>query len=170
MKESKILKNSGLSLKASSPKSLMRHLKFRRILHLKPRRLLDRTDLFLYELLRPHHPWLTKQANTLLSTLLKPTYVGLEWGSGRSTLWFAQRLKHLTSVEHDKVWYEAVSAKLKDLNIQNVNYVFGELDMEHVNLNSPYFTIVDSFNKNSLDFVLVDGYYILHTRSHIKIL
>ncbi|MCK5642361.1 MAG: hypothetical protein KAJ19_16255 [Gammaproteobacteria bacterium] len=59
----------------------------------------------LYALLRrqiwirmhPDVPWLTRQAVEILEDWLKPGYVGLEWGSGRSTLWFARRVSHLTS-------------------------------------------------------------------------
>jgi len=60
----------------------------------------------LYEWSHSNYPWLTQQANLILSTLLKPTDMGLEWGSGRSTIWFTQRVKYLTSVEHDEAWYK----------------------------------------------------------------
>ncbi len=86
--------------------------------------------VFLDQRKNPDHPWLTKQANSILSTLLKQTDEGLEWGSGRSTFWLAQRIKHLTSVEHDKEWYEAVSSKLKAANISNVNYLLCKVTEE----------------------------------------
>jgi hypothetical protein len=47
--------------------------------------------------MHPDVPWLTRQAVEILEDWLKPGYVGLEWGSGRSTLWFARRVSHLTS-------------------------------------------------------------------------
>ena len=39
----------------------------------------------------------------------------LEWGSGGSTVWFADRLPdaaQLTSVEHDRQWHEKLSAAI----------------------------------------------------------
>jgi len=109
--------------------------------------------------MHPDHPWLTPQANLILSTLLKPTDVGFEWGSGRSTLWFAQRVKHLTSVEHDKRWYEVVLGKLRAADLLNVNLLLKEIKGYEVPEESPYVQVINKFNNNSLEFVLVDGIY-----------
>ena len=104
----------------------------------------------LYERKYPKHPWLTQEANSILSTLLKPTDVGLEFGSGRSTIWFAKRIKNLTSVEHNKLWYNRVSKMIKENNFNNVNLLLRERRKD-------YLKVVDDFRDNSLDFVLMDG-------------
>ena len=128
--------------------------------HLTPHYIVNKAMAIVYEKRHPDHPWLTRQANSLLSTLLKPTDVGLEWGSGRSTSWFAQRIKHLTSVEHDEAWYKEVSGRIKSANILNVNYLFRKLAGEYEKPDrSPYVQVANIFTKNSLDFVLVDGRY-----------
>ena len=59
--------------------------------HWTPRYLVNRTRQMLYE--RSHHddPWLTPAAIRLLTGLLCPADLGAEFGSGRSTLWFAAR-------------------------------------------------------------------------------
>ena len=126
--------------------------------HLTPVYIFNKVMVTVYEKRHPDHPWLTEQANSILSTLLKPLDLGLEWGSGRSTLWLAQRIKHLTSIEHDESWYKKVSNKLKTANISNVNYLLCK-----VGYGKPegffYVRVLDSFSKDSLDFALVDGRY-----------
>ena len=95
----------------------------RDISHWSLRYFYNKFKVKLYERKYPEYPWLTEQANSILSTLLKPTDVGLEFGSGRSTIWFAKRIKYLTSVEHNKLWYDKVSKMIKE----NIN----------INLSSP---------------------------------
>jgi hypothetical protein len=63
----------------------------------------------------PDAPWLAESAVLLLDSWLKPTDVELEWGSGRSTIWLARRMKRLTSVESDKTWFEMVRVRLQKL-------------------------------------------------------
>jgi len=128
--------------------------------HLTPRYILNKMKVVLYEKRCPDHPWLTKQANSILSTLLKPTDVGLEWGSGRSTIWLARRIKQLTSIEHDESWYKVVSIKLKEANISNTNLLLCKVDERHEKpRESPYVQVLNTFSKESLDFVLIDGKY-----------
>jgi len=122
-----------------------------------PRCFLNRALSFLYTKRNPGHPWLTQEANSIPSTLLKPTDVGLEWGSGSSTLWFAQRIKHLTSVEHDESYYKAVSNKLKVANISNVDYLLCKVAKGKKPEKSSYVQVVNAFGKDSIDFVLIDG-------------
>lgn len=40
----------------------------------------------------------------LIESYLEPTDVMMEWGSGRSTLWYSQFVKEYYSIEHDKGW------------------------------------------------------------------
>lgn len=156
MKKEKVSDKNDNFMRALDMRSLynlIRNWKPRYILNYTPRYVFNRTKLLLYELRYPDHPWLTQQANQILSTLLKPTDVGLEWGSGRSTFWFAQRIKHLTSIEHDESWYKAVASRLKASNISNVNYLHEKPEK------SSYVQVVNTFKKDSIDFVLVDGIY-----------
>lgn len=69
--------------------------------HWTPRYLRDRFGVMLFQRRHPDAPGLSPEAVSLLSTLLEPTHAGLEWGSGRSTIWFARRVAELVSVEHD---------------------------------------------------------------------
>jgi predicted O-methyltransferase YrrM len=107
----------------------------------------------------PEHPWLTKTANLILSLYLQDTDVGLEFGSGRSTIWFARKTKSLTSVEHDISWYNKISTQLRHENLSNVRYYFKEQEtIESFTLPS-YVRVIEEFEPESLNFVLVDGVY-----------
>ena len=163
MIKDKVSDKSGKSrsvLDMRSLRNLIYNWKTRYILNYSPQYVLNRTKLLFYELRHPDHPWLTQQANQILSTLLRQQDVGLEWGSGRSTSWFAQRIKHLTSVEHDEAWYKAVYSKLKVNNISNVNYLLCKLDEgNEKTTESSYVQVANTFSKESLDLVIIDGKY-----------
>jgi hypothetical protein len=117
--------------------------------------------------MHPAAPWLTAEATSMLERWLRPDHVGMEWGSGRSTLWFAERVGHLLSVEHDRGWHEAVSLELVERTITNVDYRLCPCEPERVEtaewiaamFASDYVRAVDSYRANSLDFALVDGMY-----------
>jgi hypothetical protein len=122
--------------------------------HWTPCYILDKLKWSAYERKNPDTPWLTPQANQILSTALLPTDIGIEWGSGRSTVWFSQKLKHLTSIEHNVQWYDRVKAQLAQRGASNVTYLQRPLDGQ---ADSPYVQAADTFADRSLNFALVDG-------------
>jgi predicted O-methyltransferase YrrM len=100
--------------------------------------------------------------------------VGLEFGSGISTLFTAPKVKQLISIEHNESWYQMISDRFKNEGITNVDYRFiaqnnpdlhseksfemtdklgFEVRKDYVN----YYMTVESIPNNSLDFLLVDG-------------
>jgi predicted O-methyltransferase YrrM len=114
----------------------------------------------MYQQTHPNHPWLTKEANSILSSYIQESDRGLEFGSGRSTIWFAKRVSFLTSVEHDSCWYSRVHNWLMGMN--NIEYLLVEKDEDddgNKGKNAAYVKVIDQFEDNSLDFVLVDGAY-----------
>jgi predicted O-methyltransferase YrrM len=121
--------------------------------------LYNRFKLFLYEIKHPDYPWLTPLAIEILSNWLRKTDSGLEYGCGRSTLWFARRVAQLTSVEHNHLWYKVTKKKLAEYNINNVNLTFCRLIQNSRSDKLDYIRIADSFPDGSLDFVLVDGMF-----------
>jgi len=58
----------------------------RSIQHWTPRYLKDRLAEAYYHRTHPGHPWLTRWANEMLASYLRSSDVGVEFGSGRSTL------------------------------------------------------------------------------------
>ena len=101
-------------------------------------------------------PWLTRKAVEILEDRLRPTDVGLEWGSGRSTLWFAQRIAHLTSIEHNDHWYNRIKKLLRDKDIDNVDLLFAPLEAKD-GVQSQYIRAAAELPKKSFDFILIDG-------------
>jgi predicted O-methyltransferase YrrM len=92
--------------------------------HWTPRYIRDRIRLSLWQRAHPGAPWLTADAVAALGTLLRPTDVLVEFGSGRSTAWFARRLSagKVASVEHHAEWFAKVQGDLRAAGLGNVVY------------------------------------------------
>jgi hypothetical protein len=127
----------------------------------------DRVRLAVHQRLHPDAPWLTAEATEALDRWLRPEHVGIEWGSGRSTAWFAQRVGRLVSVEHDAGWHATVAAQLVANGITNVDYRLAPCEPERIEtpewiaamFASDYVRAVDVFGPRTVDFALVDGMY-----------
>ena len=111
--------------------------------------------------MNPGLPWFTPQAVEFLQDFLLQTDAGLEFGSGRSTLWFARRVQHLTSVEHNPEWSARVTTSLSKQKITNVDLIHQpRLQGPSPDVfNSGYVLVTAKFMKESLDFVSIDGIY-----------
>ena len=131
-----------------------------------------------YQKQHPAEPWLTPDAIRALKELLASDFKGLEYGSGRSTVFFAKLLSRLTSVEHDPEWYKQVKELLAKESIDNVTLKLIEPSIPHTipHLSSeaqitlsegeypvsdkhyqPYIDFLDTIEHDSLDFILIDG-------------
>lgn len=58
-------------------------------------------------------PWFTFGAIEFLQRLVRPEDRVFEYGAGHSTLWWQQRARCLTSVEHDAEWVEQIRPSLR---------------------------------------------------------
>lgn len=90
-----------------------------------------------------NRPWLTDDANAWLSDNLPDGHC-FEWGSGRSTIWLAERMKSVATVEHDQLWY----ARLPSL--PNVRCYL-------VPLNEEYAQIIHDYDWGHFDLIVIDG-------------
>jgi predicted O-methyltransferase YrrM len=127
---------------------------------LRPKYFFKRLAQLRFERSQPDAPWLTQSAILLLGSYLKPGDMGLEWGSGRSTIWFAQRVAKLTSVENDRQWHTLVKNNLAASPVNaKVDYRFIPCDHKEVDEPSshPYADASRELPDASLDFALVDG-------------
>ncbi len=134
-----------------------------------PGQLYARMRYWLWERRNPDKPWLTPAAVSFCTAALRPHMRGWEYGSGRSTSWFAARLGHLVSVEHHPGWYRDVANRLAASGVKNVDYRFVPLDHPEELGEQPvydpmpaYVAIIAAEPDESLHFVVVDGHY----RSH----
>jgi SAM-dependent methyltransferase len=121
---------------------------------------------YFYEHSHPEEPFLAPAAVRFLDENLSRTGRGLEWGSGRSTPWFAVRLGQLVAVEHDEVWYRDISSRLETSSMRNVDYRLIPLDHPVHEPTQPryervpgYVACIREFADESFDFVVVDGHY-----------
>lgn len=132
----------------------------------RPLYIAGRIQNWLYEKRHPDHPWLAPKSIAWLEECLKPEMRGFEWGSGRSTLWFAKRLASITSVESNAAWFQQVVRMVKDAGLEHVEVKLVPLDhpesqtynLDYSPLPANPAAILDVPDK-SLDFVVVDGWY-----------
>ena len=118
----------------------------------------DKVALGIYQKRFPDAPWLTRRAKELLNDWLRPKDIGIEWGTGQSTIWFARHVARLISIEHDKKWYEHVKQLLKNNGINNVELHFAPLTSTNPSSeNQEYLRIAQKLPEQSIDFALVDG-------------
>jgi predicted O-methyltransferase YrrM len=129
--------------------------------HWTLRYICNKLKLLAFEHRNPNLPWLTKSAIEFLDDFLKKSDSGVEFGSGRSTLWLSPRVKALTSVEHYEGWYNKVKELLKEKDIENVNLLFSSQEecFDEEDQDNSYVKALNTFEDNSLDFVLVDGIF-----------
>ena len=125
--------------------------------HWTPTYILDRIKLFYYQKKNVHAPWLVNTSTSFLSTYLKTGDIGLEFGSGRSTIWFAKKVRHITSIEHTPTWHNIVSEKIISERLGNkISYHLFEDGGSNI-ADCDYVNIINSFENESFDFVLIDG-------------
>ena len=131
----------------------------------------------LFNLFHPQSPWTTPASIVFFDKVLTKNMTGLEYGSGRSTIFFARRLGQLVSIEHHPQWYEKVKKLLQQQKLSNVTYL---LIPEQGNNPGPdnqklearlnkmdgseerpefaeYYNKVNEFADGHFDFVLIDG-------------
>lgn len=92
-------------------------------------------------------PWYTYSAIYLLERRMRPDLEVFEFGSGQSTLWWASRVKQVTSVEHHHEWH----AKMKPLLPANVTYSHVPLSLD-----GPYCRAAEE-SGGKYDVIVVDG-------------
>lgn len=138
-----------------------------------PSLLVPRIQYWVWEKLNPDKPWLCQGTMTFCQANLSRSMKALEFGSGRSTRWFAGLVGHLTSVEHDSAWFGQVHHQLNDVQINNVDYRFvplnhAESEPERSEYRPPpdYVAVADGFPDRSLHLVIVDGHYRTHCVRH----
>ena len=81
-------------------------------LHQSPVSALLRAARKVLHLFQPNRPSLAFGAVGFLEEAINNKSIIIEWGSGRSTLWFYQRVKQVISIESDKSWFDFVRKKL----------------------------------------------------------
>ncbi|MBC7835114.1 MAG: class I SAM-dependent methyltransferase [Phycisphaerales bacterium] len=118
--------------------------------HWTPRYIIDRMAWGLWQKRHPTEPWLVPGAVEFLGQWLRRTDTLVEFGSGRSTRWFAGKVGHITSIEHHPQWHVTVTGQLSQAGIKNVDYVLVKED------EAGYLAPL-AHRGEKFDMVLVDG-------------
>lgn len=131
-----------------------------------PGLLFHRIRYWIWEKSNPDKPWMCPGTIRFCQKHFADASCALEFGSGRSTRWFASLAKQLTSVEHSAEWYPQVQKQLQQAGITNVDYRFlplshpeSEPERATYDPTPDYVLVADTFPDASLDFVIVDGHY-----------
>jgi predicted O-methyltransferase YrrM len=133
-----------------------------------------RLRYWMWEKRNPDKPWMCPGTIAFCEAHLSPAMTALEFGSGRSTRWFATKVGTLTSIEHDAAWHAVVKEQLARARIANVDYRLIPLnhpEAEGERLDYPsvpdYVAAADRLGDRSLDFAVVDGHYRTNCVQHL---
>ena len=88
----------------------------------------------------------------------------LEWGCGESTILIASKAKYVTSVEHNKKWYNRLIARKEREKINNLNLILAKPNKKWISSRDHDGTL-DQFkdyvhspiNHGPFDVILIDG-------------
>ena len=124
---------------------------------------LDHRKQAKWEKDNPEAPWLVPKAVLFIENWLKKEMRGFEFGSGRSTKWFANKVSFYYSIEGDFDWYNKIK-KQNLINIKNGkckiiykdagNQLKIEFDKKEKYTNS-----LQNFKDSYFDFGLIDGHH-----------
>lgn len=92
-------------------------------------------------------PWVTYSFIDFVTERIDKTQHIFEYGSGNSTIFYAERAASVTSIEHDKRWYE----KVKERSSANAELIFCELER-----NGDYAKKAGALGRK-FDIIIVDG-------------
>ncbi|GGE59406.1 hypothetical protein EV200_103499 [Pedobacter psychrotolerans] len=92
-------------------------------------------------------PWVTYSFIDFIKERITKTQHIFEYGSGSSTIFYAERAGKVTSVEHDKGWFD----KVKGTSPANAEMIFCELHRDGEYARKA--TLLD----NKFDIIIVDG-------------
>ncbi len=103
-----------------------------------------------YSLVENEMPWIPFNAIKWLNSYLMPNMVVFEYGSGGSTLFLSKRTKEVTSVEHDKKWFNNIKNKIERANCVSIKYSLIEDPGD-------YSKSINVFPDHYFNLVFIDG-------------
>ncbi len=138
-------------------------------------------------------PWLVFSCIDFLDKWLKKDMQVFEYGSGGSTLYFAEKTGKIISIEHDAKWFNYAQTVIEKAGFDNISYSLIEPKAMENNLPvdcskpenytscfleykgyefSTYASAIDQYTNESFDLVVVDGRVrhscIMHAMKKVK--
>jgi predicted O-methyltransferase YrrM len=123
--------------------------------HWTTRYLFDRGLETFYRATHPGAPWLTPASVRFISGQLNPKMAAFEFGSGRSTAWFARRIRKVVSVEHNPHWYRTTGDQIRKDSLTNVKII--HIPITGTDDRRRYAESILYSEESSFDLVLIDG-------------
>lgn len=110
-------------------------------------------------------PWIVKEAIEFLLNLINENMIGLEFGSGSSTFWFAKNIKKIISIENDEKWFIYMKELINDNKIENIELILKKCKMndfskikDDIEITSEYIDYSNVILENrDVDFIFIDG-------------
>lgn len=99
---------------------------------------------------RKDTPWIPFDVMIWLEAVVNKNMRVFEWGSGGSTIWFAQHCQSVMSVEIDGVWVKKIEARAKELKLDNIEGF-------HIAKDDPYYSNVIEIQPQKFDLIFIDG-------------
>lgn len=108
-------------------------------------------------------PWLTYPFISFIEPRLNKNMTIFEYGCGNSTIWFANRVSYIHSLENEKTWFEMIGTKLP----RNAKVSLEEIDISKGYSAMTFLSCADesSYSKfisttgELYDIILIDGVY-----------
>jgi hypothetical protein len=97
---------------------------------------------------RPITLWISYDAKHVIARVMRSDWKVLEFGSGMSTLWLAQRCGELYSIEHSAAWHSTVQKRLCAMGIRQVSCFLRD---------EATYPDLSGFRDHFFDLVLIDG-------------
>jgi hypothetical protein len=123
--------------------------------------------------LKDRQPWMVYEAIEWLQSIVRPGMQVFEWGGGGSTLFLAQHVGRVVSVDHDADWHAAVAREVAAAGVDNVELIlrpplgpgpaepagqYRSSDERYSGMSfESYARAIDGYPDESFDLVLVDG-------------
>jgi hypothetical protein len=113
--------------------------------------------LFKLSPMKASLPWMPYSTILKLHSVIRKDFNILETGCGGSSLFFLQRCKTLTSLEHDKKWILELENRISVPNYKNRwSLVLRDLTTEAFN-KSPYLDFIKNQKEETFDLISIDG-------------
>lgn len=107
----------------------------------------------------PCFPLLSQAAIDYFENLLRPELVICEYGSGAGTVWLAQRVKKVTSIEHCQLWFHAVEQELDRLGLEVDYHLISPTNVEDQEAaRETYTAFIQQFPDAYFDLIFLDGW------------
>ena len=101
-------------------------------------------------------PWFSYAAIDFLDSFVKPHMNVFEYGSGGSTLFFAQRAASVLSVEDNADWFQRVTTRLKEKGVTNAELRLCPFDFKNP-VGFAESAYLDAMPNKKFDVIVIDG-------------